>query len=198
MPRPGTLPGQPVLPAAAASAYGGGGVPAAAPVHSASDAVAALRASARALVQPSLASGGAVQSIAPGARCPTCMPPPPRATLPSRSAWPAALPGRNHAWHSAPPPPPRPPPPDQVRRALPTAPSKAALATPCSHPSPHAAFCAAGSSSGDQWPPELRAWVERAFALCSTDTDRSNAAEPEGAYFASDAVADALEQQLEE
>ena len=70
MPRPGTLPGQPVLPAAAASAYGGGGVPAAAPVHSASDAVAALRASARALVQPSLASGGAVQSIAPGVALP--------------------------------------------------------------------------------------------------------------------------------
>ena len=66
MPRPGTLPGQPVLPAAAASAYGGGGVPAAAPVHSASDAVAALRASARALVQPSLASGGAVQAGASG------------------------------------------------------------------------------------------------------------------------------------
>ena len=66
MPRPGTLPGQPVLPAAAASAYGGGGVPAAAPVHSASDAVAALRASAKALVQPGLASGSALQNIAPG------------------------------------------------------------------------------------------------------------------------------------
>ena len=174
MPRPGTLPGQPVLPAAAASAYGGGGVPAAAPVHSASDAVAALRASARALVQPSLASGGAVQSIAPGVALPNLH----AAAAAGNAALSFSLAGRppgpqpcvaqRPATATAPAAPGSGPP------RAPTAPSKAALATPCSHPSPHAAFCAAGSSSGDQWPPELRAWVERAFALCSTDTDRSN------------------------